>query len=363
MEAETSTPEAEAPEAKGPDLSLLAKGMFGQNFHGEAPVETPTETPAQTEVEEPEQQETSQEVEAEPEESPESTEPDEVPISTVQELIEASEFDPEWFESLEVDVKVDGEPSKAKLADLRKSYQISAAAEKRLEEAKEKAKAANEEIAKQRDELKATFEVAGGFIKDQIEAINKEESEVDWKTLRNQDPGEAAIKRQEFAERKAQIQQKAQQLYQSYQQVQTKAQQEAEQSKQELLQKEQEALLEALPEWKDHETAAKEQAKLGEYLMNVGLSEKALESVTYDHKLLIMARKAAKYDETMSKAEPAKKKLLKVPKTLKPGAPKPETDTNQKQIQQLQDKINRNPNSRDALLAATELAKLKRKSK
>lgn len=361
MEAETSTPEAEAPQAEGPNLSLLAKGFFGDSYHGEVTEPAKAEEPVETESETVEAEEPLETAE-ESEEAPESTEPDEVPISTVQELIEAGEYDPEWFDSLEVDVKVDGESKRAKLADLRNSYQMQQAAEKRLEDAKEKAKAINEELSKKREELDASLNVVGGFLKDQLDAIDKEESEVDWKTLRNQDPGEAAIKRQEFADRKAQVKAKASQLYQTYQQTQYKAQQEANEKQAEVLQREQEALLEALPEWKDDETAAKEKAKLGEYLADVGLSQESLSQVTLDHKLLIMARKANLYDEIKSKSEPAKKKLVKVPKTLKPGASKPETDVTQKQIQQLQDQINRNPNSRDALMAATEIAKLKRKS-
>ena len=78
-----------------------------------------------------------------------------------------------------------------------------------------------------------------------------------------------------------------------------------------------------------------------------------------DHRLVIMARKAMLFDRQKSKAEPAKKKLLTVPKTLKPGVSKP-VDINQAKVAEAKATIAKNPNSRTAEDAAVALLKLRR---
>ena len=353
---ETSTPEAEGVK----DTSLLAREMFGNDFHGEVTELKPMEKPA--EPEEPAEVETGEE--AEPQEAAEESETEEGEvISTFSELVESQGWDPEWANSLEIPVKVDGETSKAKIADLVKSYQMTQAAEKRLEESKEKAKSQYQALANKQQELDATIKVAASILQKQLEKVAQEESGLDWKTLEAQDPGEAALKRQKFAERKAAVRSEVAELAKAYQQNQLKAQQEDQEKQAQRLIDEREALLAKLPEWKDEDTAAAEQKSLTEYLTSQELSEDAIHQTAFDHKLLIMARKAMLYDQIKQKAEPAKKKLVKVPKTLKPGSTKPESNSNQTQINELQRRISANPNSADALDAAREIVKLRRGSK
>jgi len=361
---ETSTPEAEGVKS----TSLLAQEMFGGNFHGEVKgPDAPTkveEPQAPVETEEPTEEVSLKEGETQEAEQKTETDADEGEvISTFTELVESQGWDPEWANSLEIPVKVDGEPSKAKIGDLVKSYQMTQAAEKRLEEAKEKAKSQYQALADKQQELDATIKVAASVLQKQLDQVAKEESGLDWKTLEAQDPGEAALKRQKFAERKAAVRSEVAELAKAYQQHQQKAQLEDQEKQAQRLIDEREALLAKLPEWKDETTAAAEQKSLAEYLTAQELSEEAIHQTAFDHKLLIMARKAMLYDQIKQKAEPALKKLVKVPKTLKPGSTKPESNSNQTQINELQKRISANPNSAAALDAAREIVKLRRGSK
>ncbi len=78
-------------------------------------------------------------------------------------------------------------------------------------------------------------------------------------------------------------------------------------------------LAEQIPEWNDPEEGAKGRAELAEYLQNkVGFSVEELQSAA-DHRLIVMARKAMLYDAKPKAQEIVKKRVLKVPKVLKPG--------------------------------------------
>lgn len=362
MATATSTPEAEPVRS----MSEIAREAFGSDYHGdvtekpkEAPAET-TETPETQDVEfqQPES-ETQPETQPEAEQNLETAEPEGETISTVRQLIETSEFDPEWFNSLEIDVKVDGEPSSAKFSDVVKSYQITQAAEKRLEDAKEKAKTQYQALADKQQELEAVFQVAAGVLQRQKAKIDTDAGKVDWDKLRVDDPAEWTAKQQEFANRKAAVDTEARVIATSYQQHTQKVKQETDNTMSKNLTAEQETLLEKLPEWQDEEVAKTEQAAVGEYLVSLGFSPEEV-SKTYDHRQVIMARKAMLFDQLSSKAAPAKKKLNLVPKTLRSGSPKQKSEINQTQEQSLLKTINANPNSREAEDAGVALLKLRR---
>ena len=362
-----STPEVQ------PSLSLLAKEAFGPNFHGEVkqpPAAEPPEPspgeeiaaaaepvePTQEAPESPQEPEQAQEsVEVETTEQPEK---EEVPISSLQQLIDHSQYDPEWFNSLEVEVKVDGETSKASFRDVVKSYQISSAAEKRLNDAKEKAKTQYQALADKQQELEATMSIAAEVLERQKARIADEEKSVDWAALRTADPAEWSAKQTEFANRKAAVDTEILSVHQALQQKQQKDLQEIEQTRVQSLQNEANALLEKLPEWSDSEVAEREKGEVSDYLMSLAFSPEEVARAS-DHRLVIMARKAMLYDKAKSKTEPAKKKLVTVPKTLKPGVSKP-VDPNQAKVAEAQKVLSANPNGRKAEEAALALLKLRR---
>jgi len=81
----------------------------------------------------------------------------------------------------------------------------------------------------------------------------------------------------------------------------------------------QEALIQAVPEWKDSKKAKAEKALLIEFGQKIGFSEEELKNV-YDHRAVIALRKAALYDQMMSKRGQIKPVINNGPRPAKPSA-------------------------------------------
>ena len=100
-----------------------------------------------------------------------------------------------------------------------------------------------------------------------------------------------------------------------------------EQKRQEKLLKEQERLREAIPEWLDSDKQQTEITKALEVLSKTGFTEQELSTLS-DHRLLVMARKAALYDEIKSQ-DLKRKEVKEAPKVSAPsgGAPTSEVSS------------------------------------
>ena len=143
----------------------------------------------------------------------------------------------------------------------------------------------------------------------------QEQSQIDWQKLLDSDPVEY-LKQQHLANaRQAQLQQV------NGQQQQLHARQQAEQADQmsAYIRTQQDELLAKLPEWKDEGKAKLGREAIREYLVKEGFDAKALDNIN-DHRAVVLADKAMKYDEMMSKASAAAKKVSNLPqKVMTPG--------------------------------------------
>lgn len=355
--ADTTQPTDQQQGAERP-LSLLAKGYYGDSYHGEVEeqkADDPPEDPeGQKEEAETEEAQASEE-EADADDTPDDGADDEgedgeVAISSVDELIETQEWDREWFNSLEVPVKVDGEPAKAKLSDLVANYQINRAADKRLEEAKAKREAHTKEIAEKEKQLEGQFATAAKLIEGAEKLLDADSSSIDWNALKADDPAEYSAKKIEFQERRDAIEKAKSEAVESYQKMVQEGQKKAQEEFQEQLLKEQEKLLEKLPEWNDPVKAKEEQSQLRNYLIEQGFTEQDVMGAS-DHRLILLARKAMLFDTGQKKVNAAKKKVRKVPKVMKPGAPKPQQQANREKADKARAKLRQSGSIDDAFLA------------
>jgi hypothetical protein len=98
----------------------------------------------------------------------------------------------------------------------------------------------------------------------------------------------------------------------------------------EYVQTESARLVEALPEWKDKKIAETEQREVAEYLISQGYDPSEL-SELYDHRALVLARKAWLYDKRANLKPTTGKPSL----TVKPGAPQVQKTQNTKAKEQL----------------------------
>lgn len=315
---ETPTTEAPQETKDHSPYSLLAKKAFPNGFHGEVaePTELPDSEPAEVIAEEP-----AEEVEQEAIESPESetTEEEEAVVSSFDDLIESQEWDNEWADSLTVKVKVDGEEKPVKLSDLRANYQMQEAASKRLEEAKAAKESAKAEAAKQSEAARTQLAIAAKLIEKAEQTLQSDIDTTDFKQLEKVDPAEAALKKIQFQERRQNLDALKQEAVQEYRKAVTQNQEEAQKVLIQRLQAEGEQLLTKIPEWSNEDTAKAEKANVSRYLSDMGFSENEIANA-YDHRMIVMARKAMLFDEGAKKLEPAKQKLKVVKKTIPPGS-------------------------------------------
>ena len=113
-------------------------------------------------------------------------------------------------------------------------------------------------------------------------------------------------------------QEKAYAIQAEQQRLSQLSQYEQQRSMEETLSNQKEALLKALPQWRDPTKAQAEKALVIKSAQAAGFSEEDLKSV-YDHRLVLILRKAGLYDQMMSKAQGIKP-VHNGPRTAKPGA-------------------------------------------
>lgn len=329
--APTIEPTEPQPGAERP-LSLLAKEAFGSEFKGEVKTpETPVETEEPEETETPEDASSEEPVETEETPAEESGTSEEIPISSLTELTEHEGWDSDWVNALKVPVKVDGTPAEATLSDLVANYQMNAAADKRLEETKVKTKAQTEELRVKSEVLDGQFATVAKLIENVEGVINQEVQSIDLSALRESDPAEYAAKVAETNERRMSVDAMKKEAVAAYQQSTAEQQKNQQEELGKYIAAEQSALLEKLPEWRDQKTAKDEGEKLSKFLLSQGFSDQDI-ATAYDHKLVLIARKAMLFDEGQTKVATAKKKVAKVPKVMKPGTPKPPEQANKERV-------------------------------
>jgi hypothetical protein len=220
-------------------------------------------------------------------------------------------------------IKVDGEEIEVDEEELVKGYSRTADYTKKTQKLAEERRAFQEEQTRVKEE-RARYATLLTRLE---QALETRGAEPDWAQLRAELPPE------EFAAQVAEWQLNNSKLQ--------KVQAEAEQARQRVAQDrmselqsrvdvETQKLVDAIPEWKDEAKLKAGQTELVEYAKTVGWTPEDLATV-YDHRAVVMLRKAMLYDKAMAKAKAAKTPAPTRPATertvnpVKPGAA-PETN-------------------------------------
>ena len=240
------------------------------------------------------------------------TQDDESSDETTDEQSEESDETEEDEQPQVFTVKVDGKEVEVTLDELQKGYSRTQDYTRKTQQIAETRKAVEAEAAAIRAEREQYAQLLGA-LQQQLESAG--EQPVDWDRLYAEDPIEW-VRQRELArdkqERKAAIQSEQQRL------SQLTAQQQAEEMKTKLAQ-EQDLLIASVPEWKDPQKAKAEKALLVEFGRKIGFSEDELKNV-YDHRAVIALRKAALYDQMVSKRKDIKPVVNNGPRPVKPSA-------------------------------------------
>jgi hypothetical protein len=208
-------------------------------------------------------------------------------------------------------VKVDGKEVDVTLDELQKGYSRTQDYTRKTQQIAEVRKQVEQETQAVRAERQQYAQLLGAL----QAQLQVSEPQVDLERLYHEDPIEWVRQKEVLRER----QEKAYAIQAEQQRLSYVGQQEQQRAMEEHLESQKDALLAALPEWKDPKKAKAEKALVLESAKSVGFSDDDLKSV-YDHRLVLLLRKAAMYDQMVSKRQGIKPVVNNGPRPAKPGA-------------------------------------------
>lgn len=140
--------------------------------------------------------------------------------------------------------------------------------------------------------------------------------DIDWNALVESDPVQAMKLDRQHRELQAYYQGKVNDIQQTAKQVQSQQ----DQMKQETLTRERQALIQSVPDWSDKAKFDAESADICGFLANSGFDADEIGSI-FDHRAVVVARKAMLYDKLMAGKPAVAKKVAEAPKPVKSTAP------------------------------------------
>lgn len=210
--------------------------------------------------------------------------------------------------------KIDGAEGAAKLSDLLKSYQLEGHVNKKSMEVAEREKALQAHAQQVESQAQARLQQVEALATVAAKELYKDFNSIDWNALEQADPGQAALMRQKFQDRHAQLQN----VFNEVEQNKVKQTQQSQFKFQETLKQEAEKLPTMIPEWKDQATADKERTEMRDYALKAGIPPDEVNNIAYAHHVVLL-RKAMLYDKLQSSKPAIENKVRIAPKLVKPG--------------------------------------------
>jgi len=208
-------------------------------------------------------------------------------------------------------VKVDGKEVTVTLDELQKGYSRTQDYTRKTQQIAEVRKQVEQETQAVRAEREQYAQLLGAL----QTQLQSSEPQVDLERLYQEDPIEWVRQNEVMRQR----QEKLSAIQSEQQRLAQVAQYEQQRAMEAQLASQQEALLAALPDWKDPKKAKAEKALVIESAKAAGFTDEDLKSV-YDHRLVLLLRKAALFDQMVSKRQGIKPVVNNGPRTAKPGA-------------------------------------------
>jgi hypothetical protein len=230
---------------------------------------------------------------------------------SAEEQSEDSEESEEQDQPQTFTVKVDGKEVAVTLDELQKGYSRTQDYTRKTQQVAEVRKQVEQETQAIRAEREQYAQLLGAL----QAQLQTSEPQVDLERLYHEDPIEWVRQKEVLRER----QEKAYAIQAEQQRLSMLSQQEQQRAMEAHLEDQKDALLAALPEWRDPKKAKAEKALVLESAKSVGFSDDDLKSV-YDHRLVLLLRKAAMYDQMVSKRQGIKPVVNNGPRPAKPGA-------------------------------------------
>lgn len=215
---------------------------------------------------------------------------------------------PQEAQPRKVPVKIDGKDVEVDEAELIKGYQRHADYTRKTQE-----------VADQRKAFEARQAEINAAREQEVAHLNQT---LGW--IQSKLPQEPKYDQADpigYVEAKARYDAELAEFRQAVVAVQTRQAELAKQQEQSLkaqIQAESAKLIEAIPEWKDEAKAKDDRKAVSDYLIGAGYSTDDLSNLS-DHRAVVIARKAMLYDKLQSQKAEVTKRVVDVPKVMKPG--------------------------------------------
>jgi hypothetical protein len=210
--------------------------------------------------------------------------------------------------------KIGGQDGAAKLADFVKTYQIQGHAENRAREVAKQEEALQARAQQIEQQFGQRLQYAENLAQVAANQLLQEYQSVDWRTLEFQDAGQAALLKQKFQEKQAQLQG----VFHNIQQNKAQMQQQGEYQYHAMLNQEAERLPSLIPEWKDSQVAEKERGEIREWALKAGFPPEEVANISRAHHVVAL-RKAWMADKIQQSRPEIENKVRQAPKLVKPG--------------------------------------------
>jgi hypothetical protein len=256
-------------------------------------------------------EESEEDLEAAASEEDESGVEDAPDEETPEEQSEEEEEQEEQEQPQTFTVKVDGKEVSVTLDELQKGYSRTQDYTRKTQQIAEVRKQVEQETHAVRAEREQYAQLLGAL----QAQLQSSEPQVDLERLYHEDPIEWVRQKEVMRER----QEKLGAIQSEQQRLSQVSQYEQQRAMEAQLASQQEALLAALPDWKDPKKAKAEKALVIESAKAAGFTDEDLKSV-YDHRLVLLLRKAALFDQMVSKRQGIKPVVNNGPRPAKPGA-------------------------------------------
>ena len=271
-------------------------------------------TPSEQSTEDQEEIETTEEVSTQDTESEsvevEASNPDGL---SAEDLVDQDQV--EGNEELDTyTVKVDGKDVKVTQEELLAGYSRQADYTRKSQVLSEQRQKADLELAATQQERQRYLSQLEQFNTQADSKIN-ELAKTDWTQLKEEDPTEYMLKRDQYRE----LQDNKRMVEEEQQNLQLKSQQENQVKWQEELGRQQEIMVQRLPEWTDPDKGPKLKQNIKSFAVKKGFTEQEVNSLI-DARSVDVLHKAMLYENLLA-AKISGKKTKVVPKVTRPGSP------------------------------------------
>ena len=225
-------------------------------------------------------------------------------------------------EDLKYTIKVDGEEYEVGIDELKSGYQRQADYTRKSQALAEQRKG-TEAIQSERQRLEQERQMyANGLqmLQEQQTAKLQDFDKVDWETMKEEDPYQYMLKKDEYRDAQERVNNAAQQQVL----IQQEQQAASNQARGQFVQQEYARLVAALPEWNDKDSTIKKDIQ--EYATSVGFRPEEINQLA-DHRSVLVIKKAMEFDKLTKKVSPKRKAVKKVPNVQKAGRGTSKEDT------------------------------------